>query len=310
MIRAVSRVCLHLQQYQSNKDLEKCFITKAAWLSTEMNIHCLTSIVILVLKGQLPPYALNIHLFSSQPCESTFRSARSLNGTQSSITNFSVSQFMKKIEKISILNTMKSEVESIDSKDSLKFPTHHKNRRSDPSMTTSDLNPSALTIKEIETIVLEAYHRAEFIVKDLQLTEVLREGRLNGLSKMSAFVFQRLSKTSKATRIPAVNDPDDEGETSDDSTTDDDASASQLTGSDTDPTDEDPHSIVTKKQSFQGMRIYDHVNPSEINQYLEIDINNKSKYIHKQTAARLLTTKKHRLSSDRLSRVKQANKQS
>jgi hypothetical protein len=105
-----------------------------------------------------------------------------------------------------------------------------------------------------------------------------------------------------------MNDPNDDVATSDDFTSDDDASASPITGRDTDlnddtsdMNDEDPHSILTKKQSFQGMKIYDRVDPSEINHYFEIEINSKTRYIHKQTAARLLTTKKHRLSSDRLS---------
>ena len=223
---------------------------------------------------------------------------------------------MKKIEKISILNDLKSDAEATDSNHSLKFPTHHKNRSSDASITTNGLNFSAMTIKDIEAIVLKAYHRAEFIVKDLQLTEILREGRLTGLDKMSAFVFQRLSKTSKATRIPAMNEPRDDVATSDESTSEEDASAGEITESDGDVSDdtsdlidEDPHGIITKKQSFQGMKIYDHVSPSEINHYFKIDINSKTRYIHKQTAARLLTTRKHRLSSDRVSRVKQANKQ-
>jgi hypothetical protein len=115
----------------SQLEKDNCFITKAAWLSSEINIHCLTSIITLVSQGYLPPYALNSYLFSSQPCEATFRSTRSLTGIFSSMSTFSISQFMSEIDKISILNQVKSTDESSDKTYSLKFPVHYKNRRNE-----------------------------------------------------------------------------------------------------------------------------------------------------------------------------------
>ena len=103
----ICRSSVQTQQDLSQKEKDNRFITKAAFYSAEINIHCLTSMIILVSQGRLPPYALNTYLFSSQPCEATFRTARSLSGTFSSITNFSVCQFMKKIDKISMLNHIK-----------------------------------------------------------------------------------------------------------------------------------------------------------------------------------------------------------
>ncbi len=43
--------------------------------------------------------------------------------------------------------------------------------------------------------------------------------------------------------------------------------------------------------------------------YFQVFINNKLYYLHKQTAARLLTVNKNRLSSDRFLLVKQTGKQ-
>ena len=57
------------------------------------------------------------------------------------------------------------------------------------------------------------------------------------------------------------------------------------------------------------MRIRDHVDSSNMCQYFEITINNKKKFIHKQTAARILTKNNNYLSSDRLSRIQQINRQ-
>ena len=67
--------------------------------------------------------------------------------------------------------------------------------------------------------------------------------------------------------------------------------------------------LITSKQTFNGMRIYEKINATKINNYFKIIINNKPYYMHKQTAARLLTSDKNHLSSDKRFRVKQTNKQ-
>ena len=90
-----SRCSLQIKRNFSQKEKDNCFITRAAWLSSELNVHCLTALIILVSEGRLPSYAMNTHLFSSQPCEATFRSARSLAGTLSSITNLRIRIFTK-----------------------------------------------------------------------------------------------------------------------------------------------------------------------------------------------------------------------
>jgi hypothetical protein len=57
------------------------------------------------------------------------------------------------------------------------------------------------------------------------------------------------------------------------------------------------------------MRIFNKINLTKKSHYFQITINNNSKFIHKQTAARLLTFNKNSLPSDRLSRVQATNKQ-
>ena len=71
----------------------------------------------------------------------------------------------------------------------------------------------------------------------------------------------------------------------------------------TDFSDDNFDQIKTVKQRYDGMRIRDHVDSSNMYQYFESSINNKKKFIHKQTAARILTKSNNHLSSDRLSRV-------
>ncbi|CAF4748908.1 unnamed protein product, partial [Rotaria sp. Silwood2] len=151
---------IRINKNLSQTEKDNSFITRAAWLSSEINIHTLTFIIISVSKGRLPSYALNCHLFSSQPCESTFRSARSLSESLSSITTFSVSQFINKIGKISILNQIKSTEESSNNEYSLKFPRHHKNRRDESHASTNIQNVPTITIQDIEKIIIKAYNKA------------------------------------------------------------------------------------------------------------------------------------------------------
>ena len=55
--------------------------------------------------------------------------------------------------------------------------------------------------------------------------------------------------------------------------------------------------------TFQGMRVFDSINPSLAQSYFVITIDNKKRYLHKQTAAWILSNEKCTLSSDRLKRV-------
>ncbi|CAF1955071.1 unnamed protein product [Rotaria magnacalcarata] len=205
---------LRIEQNLSQVEKDNQFITKAAWFSSEINIHCLTSIIILVSSGHLPVYALNTYLFSSQACEATFRSARSLNGTFSSITNFSVYEFMNKIEKISILNKIKSTEESSVTTCSIKFPIHHKNRRDESSTATNTQNLTPITITDMEKIIIKTYQKAEIIMNELQLTETLKKNGLDDCKKLSSFVFKELNERSIVDY--SFVDDDDIEESSDD----------------------------------------------------------------------------------------------
>ncbi|CAF2995851.1 unnamed protein product [Rotaria sp. Silwood2] len=305
---------LRIKQDLSQIEKDNCFITKAAWISSEINIHCLTSIIILVSSGKLPWYALNVYLFSSQSCEAAFPSARSLSGSFSSITNFSVFEFMNKIEKISILNKIKFTEESNNAICSLKFPVHHKNLRNESSTAANNQNPNPITTVDIEKIILKAYKKAESIMNELKLTQSLKRNELNDFKNLNSFVFYELSERL-IVDYSFVNDEDIE-EISDDETCDANDNTNECSDADDELSEnvlndnnQIVHNMITSKQTFQGMKIYEQIDQSKKHNYFPILINNKQKFIHKQTAARLLTKTKNSLSSNRLSRVQQANRQ-
>ncbi|CAF4876262.1 unnamed protein product [Rotaria sp. Silwood1] len=208
---------LQLKKNYSQQEKDNCFITKAAWLSVEINIHCLTALIILVSQGNLPSYSLNTYLFSSQRCETTFHSARALS-----------------------------------------------------------------------------------------------ENNLNHITKLNSFVFHQLDLKSTVdfcyfNEVELQDSLDDTNNIQSD--IENSETNLEVDCYDSDEDNSDDYHFTTSKEAFQGMKIFDKIDPSKQDNYFRIMINNKSKYLHKQTAARLLTTNKNCLSSDRLSRVQQTNKQ-
>jgi hypothetical protein len=300
-----SRGSIRINKNLSQTEKDNSFITRAAWLSSEINIHTLTFIIILVSKGRLPSYALNCHLFSSQPCESTFRSARSLSGSLSSITTFSVSQFMNKIGRISILNQIKSTEESSNNEYSLKFPRHHKNRRDESHASKNIQNVSSITIQDIEKIIIKAYNKAALIMNNFQMTEILKESDLDDIHKLSSFVFHELDKKSTVdysiiNNYDAYDSLDDDDDDDNIINEPDNIDLVEYIEEAPDEHEDEEYNLTTTKQTFYGMKIYEKINSTKINNYY---------YMHKQTATRLLTVNKNHLSSDRRFRVKQTNKQ-
>lgn len=307
----ISRSSLQVKRNLSQREKDNRFITRAALLSSELNVHCLTAIIILVSQGRLPSYAINTHLFSSQPCEATFRSARCLNGVLSSITNFPMFEFLQKIGKISILNQVKCIEEANDSAHSLKFPVHHKSRHRETTMSANTLVTSTITIDDIEEIIMKVYHKAECIMDSLRLTKALEKNNLNGFQRLNDFVFRELTEKSKVDysyfneeELRDTFDYDNRDEINVQSSEANEAN--EYSSEDDEPID---YHVTSSKEEFQGMRVYDQIDPSKRSHYFQIIINYKTKFIHKQTAARLLTANKNHLSSDRRARVQQTSKQ-
>lgn len=298
------RSSLQLNESFSWREKDNSFISRAAWLSIEINIHCLTSIIILVSQGILPSSALNVHLFSSQPCEATFRSARSLSSTFSSITNFSVFEFINKIEKISILNNFKSS-EMNTATCPIKFPIHHKNKGKETTSSGTITNLSSTTISDIESVIMKAYHRAEKIMDVFQLLQVLKDNNISDIKTLSSFVFFQLDSKTKVDYC-YFNEADLQDDADDIDNSQGDIEADYYDFEEENLYD---NQFTTSKETFHGMRIFDKIDPSKTDNYFHIMINNEPKFLHKQTATRLLATNKNCLSSDRLSRVKQTHKQ-
>ncbi|CAF3298097.1 unnamed protein product [Rotaria sp. Silwood2] len=293
------------------------FITKPTFWCIEINAHTLLYMILLVINNKLPIDALNTYLFNSQGCENTFRIARALSGPYSSNNNFTVKSFIKRCEKISIIDSIKSHKGQVDNY-ICKFPQHHKTVKEIHNYSINRIKQLDLTESDIEEIIKNAFESAKQYVTMVNMTKLLINKNIYTLPELSRFIKMNISKSSS--KVIDYTEGIDFDKDSDEDESDNDENNSELLDDDdrlsTNGTDDedDEGNIVTslsdvERHNFQGCRIYNKINPQNINKYFRIRIGSSVKYLHKQTACWLLTDTKNRLSSDRLERVKKSEQQ-
>ncbi|CAF1136402.1 unnamed protein product [Adineta steineri] len=143
-------------------------------------------------------------------------------------------------------------------------------------------NLSTLTLHDIEKIIINAYHEAELMMGQLNLIELLKKHNLNDMNKLSSFVFEQLSKNSTID-YSVVNNNDDEVDSDDaDNNINNNYDTTNYNNNnnkhivvdhpeidsefDEDSSDDDgqnPYHLKVSKQIFQGMRIFDTINPAK-----------------------------------------------
>ena len=142
---------------QSTKNIKsRYFITEPAYLSVEINAHNFLYLILLVQQKHLPLHVLHVHTFSSQACESIFRNTRALSGIYSTIVNFTVHDFLRRAQRLSLLNDIKFKQSNDEPVNNFVFPVHYKHRNNRQSSFT----PSQSDIDQIniEKVITDAYH--------------------------------------------------------------------------------------------------------------------------------------------------------
>lgn len=267
-----------------------------------MNTHTMTYLTLLVINNQLPPEALRIWLFSSQTCESMFRTARSMSGPFSSIVNFSVAEFLRRAEKLSVLQTIKSEAES-DASFSFHFPRHHKQTKLQ-HFTAIPCISNSLSSGDIEQIVRHAFADARELIASLNVSIFNKAVNSITMDEVSIFVKNHLEKTTQINDSSQAVSSDSDSESDDEQNSYDAEYDSMSSVSDNNEEIADSECLSNVSNcSFRGMRIYDSIKPSLAQSYFKVIVNGQNKYLHKQTACWLLMHAKSLLSSDRLKRV-------
>ncbi|CAF4814541.1 unnamed protein product [Rotaria socialis] len=245
--------------------------------------------VLLVKQHSLPKQALiNIHLFNSQGCESLFRDTRSLSGSFSTIVNFTINNFIKLSQKLAILNQFKYD----QSEHNFSFPKYHKHKHDDRLVLPDQLNE--IDRLDIEQIINNAYDQATHIVQHSKMLDVLKRYDLIKLQSLSEFVFDNLSKTSKMRNFSSqitnyyVDEFDLDDKNDDDNVLNDEQNQlddEALLDFENDDNVVDEKDVLTStKSEFNGIRIFDNIDPNLKQSYFKIKLNDKIKYLHKQSA--------------------------
>ncbi|CAM4783358.1 unnamed protein product [Rotaria magnacalcarata] len=315
---------LFLADSNSITSKSKLFITIPALFSIELNAHSLTYLAVLVADQQITEEALNISLFNSQMCEATFRAARSMSGPFSSVVNFSIHEFLQRVEKLAVLQRIKCSSDS--NENSIVFPKHHKQHRQTFSSLSTSVMTTPITEKLLEDTVFSAFINASEILSKCKLSILDLDGKMISFEEVNQLAFKKLARStcesskkknteSKNENEAAVARTEDEDEDKDkeeqeEEENDDDERRSSKNHA----VDESDDSISINEfdldilpdvssSTIHGMRIFDSINQCQSTSFFPVDINGVKKFMHKQTANWYFAKTKPIVSSDRLKRV-------
>ncbi|CAF1435863.1 unnamed protein product [Rotaria sordida] len=193
------------------------FITSNALISLELNAHSLIYLYLLIEHDILPQsVADNVHLFSSQHCENIFRDARSLSGIYSTRINFTIKQFLKRIDKLNALTELK-QFELTNEYDKIIFPVHHKVKRLIDD-TGSKINEKNIYfhVDYVEEIIFKAYEVAQQMAENVGMNVDLTRNNLFDIQQSSQIAKQLLKLNSLTEEETLVIDDKDSDEEDDD----------------------------------------------------------------------------------------------
>lgn len=148
-----------------NYNIRNNFITHNASSCIELNGHSLI-LLLLIMRDQIPNG--NNHflpwLLGSQACEQTFRAARSMTSTFSTIINFSMLGFLRRLHRLQIQMMLESEIQETG----IKYPrviAHEKKVGYEKMKEISDLK--CITDEDIITTINEANKEAINAITEL-----------------------------------------------------------------------------------------------------------------------------------------------
>ncbi|CAF4536306.1 unnamed protein product [Rotaria sp. Silwood2] len=201
-----------------NKSNEQSyFITSNALISIELNGHSLIYLYLLIEHGILPQsVADNVHVLSSQHCENIFRDARSLSGIYSTRINFTIKQFLKRIDKLNALTELK-QYESTNEYDKIIFPVHHKIKKV-INDTGSTINAESIHfhVNYVKEIIFKAYEVAQQMAENVGMNIDLIRNNLFDIQQSSQIAKQLLKLNSLTEEeILIIDDKDSDVEDDD-----------------------------------------------------------------------------------------------
>jgi hypothetical protein len=170
------------------------FISIPSLFSLGLNAHSLTYLVILVVEQTITEDALNITLFNSQICEGTFHLARSMSGSCSSVVNFSVNEFLQRVETLAVLQRIKTSSDS--NRNNIIFPKHHKQKQSQPTRPANSTSTITRTITKepLEETVFSVYLQASQILSGCSFPILNPNGEIISFEEVNSLAYKKLRR--------------------------------------------------------------------------------------------------------------------
>ncbi|CAF2099826.1 unnamed protein product [Rotaria magnacalcarata] len=144
-----------------------------------------------------------------------------------------------------------------------------------------------LTVEALENAILQAYSYASRLVCHVNMYEQHHILSLRKMSKLASFQLQK----SRIVDYSHLNQHDPDFDSDSDDSSDEEDEDTTGNGIDKEDSTEDDDNYVSdhlfkvSSTTFQGMRVFDSINPTLAKSYFIININGAKKYLHKQTAA-------------------------
>ena len=223
-----------------------------------------------------------------------------MSGTFSSVTNFSVYQFLQRAEKLSLLQSIRCNTNTQGlSGAHLLFPRHHKQQGNLSSPAIASLN--GLSNDVLTDTVLRAFDDATQLFSSFHPSDFRKT---LSIEELSLLIRKKLNR-SRILEISSESEAQSEEENEEDENEEEQEATEEVGGDEAsdDETTLDEVSNISKK-TFKGVRIYDSIDSTKARSFFIIKIDGEEKFIHKQAAIWLLQEEKTFLSADRLQRVK------
>ncbi|CAF3713812.1 unnamed protein product [Rotaria socialis] len=186
--------------------------------------------------------------------------------------NFTVHDFLRRAQRLSLLNDIKCKQLHNGSVDKLVFPVHYKHRiERHSSFTHSQLEIDEI---DIEQVITDAYHHAADMLEGLDILNLLGKKHVLELKPLSEYLFRQLNSNSQkhnySSQISNIDDEvfesdddNDEDDTTNDLSMNEDNGDSSINNNYTNE-DEQYNTqdlINTTKKDFSGVKVADKVEP-------------------------------------------------
>ena len=133
-----------------------------------------------------------------------------MSGPFSSVVNFSVNEFLQRVEKLAVLQSIKCSSEY--NKNNIIFPKHHKQSKQTFSTPLTSTIATTITEKLLEEIVFSAYIQASQILSSCRLSILDPNHKMIPFEEVNRLAYRKLSR-SKCTiskKKPVQSNNEDE----------------------------------------------------------------------------------------------------